>query len=236
MTLRAIIADDEPLARARLRRLLANEANVDVIAECGDGAETVKAIRESRPDVVFLDIEMPELGGFEVVAALDRSSMPAIVFVTAYDAHAIRAFEAQALDYMLKPVDAARLHQSVDRVRHQVARGAEYPERLAIRSRGRTVFIATAEVLYIEAAGNYASVQTKERHHLLRETLSNLESQLDPKRFVRIHRSTIVSVAAVREIRPWLGGDAIVVMSDGKELTLSRTYRDRAAAAGLPAR
>jgi two-component system LytT family response regulator len=232
VTLRAIIADDEPLARARLRRLLGNERDVEVIAECGDGAATVKAIRELRPDVVFLDIEMPELGGFEVLAALDQTTLPAIVFVTAYDAHAIRAFDEQALDYMLKPVDAERLHRSIDRVRRQPP-ARMFPERIAVRSRGRISFIATNDVIYIEAAGNYARVHTSAGHHLLRETLANLETKLDPKRFVRIHRSTIVNVAAVRELRPSLGGDAIVVIADGKELALSRTYRERAAAAGI---
>jgi two-component system LytT family response regulator len=249
VTLRAIIADDEPLARGRLRRLLHAEHEVEVVAECRDGAESVTAIRELRPDVVFLDIEMPELDGFEVLAALESSSLPAIVFVTAYDAHAIRAFEAHALDYLLKPVDSERLHRSVERVRQQAdvhdrlqklsalvrERGAarSYIERFAVHSRGRTSFITATDVLYIEAAGNYARLQTASGHHLLRETLANLEAKLDPKQFVRIHRSAIVNVAAVRELRPWLGGDAIVVMRDGKELALSRTYRERAAAAGL---
>ena len=234
MTLRAIVADDEPLARARLRRLLGNEPGVDVIAECRDGAATVKAIRELRPDVVFLDIEMPELGGFEVLAALDQATLPAIVFVTAYDAHAIRAFDEQALDYMLKPVDAERLHRSIERVQRQPPLRT-FLERIAVRSRGRIAFIATSDVICIEAAGNYARIHTSTAHHLLRDTLANLETKLDPKRFVRIHRSTIVNVGAVRELRPSVGGDAIVILAGGKELALSRTYRERAAAAGLSA-
>jgi two-component system LytT family response regulator len=231
VTLRVIIADDEPLARARMRRLLADEAELEIVAECANGAEAVDAIRTLRPDVVFLDIEMPELDGFEV---LMETSARAVVFVTAYDAHAIRAFEAHALDYVLKPVEAERLHRSVERARASVAANPPQRaslERLIVRTRGRISFIDVRELTHIEAAGNYARLHTSREHPLIRHTLSDLEAKLDPRRFVRIHRSTIVNIAAVREIRPWFRGDSLVVLADGTELALSRTYRERATAA-----
>ena len=244
MILRAIIADDEPLARARMRRLLAEETDVEVLAECANGAETAEAIRRYAPDVVFLDIEMPELDGFEVVTGLDGARPPVIVFVTAYDRHAIRAFEAEALDYVLKPVDAARLRRSVERVRAHLEKGdvaeklatilssvrgeREVLDRIAVRGKGHVSFVRTADVTFIESAGNYARVHTATGSHLIRETMAALEAKLDRKRFVRIHRSTIVNVDAIRELRPWFGGDYLVVTNDGTELTLSRTYRDRA--------
>jgi two-component system LytT family response regulator len=245
MTLRALIADDEPLARARLTRFLSAEGDVEVVAECADGAQAVEAIRKETPDVVFLDIEMPELDGFEVLATI-APPMPAVVFVTAYDQHAIRAFEAHALDYVLKPVERERLRRSVERAREHIDRddlarrivalqrelrpAPEYLDRIAVRSRGRVTLIGAADITWIEAAGNYASVHTAAGHHLLRETLNNLEARLDPQRFVRIHRSAIVATSAVREVRSTAGGDAVVILHGGSKLTLSRTYRDRAAA------
>jgi two-component system LytT family response regulator len=246
MKLRAIIADDEPLARARVRRLLAAEADVEVVAECADGAETSEAIRRYAPDVVFLDIEMPELDGFDVLAGIDAARPPAVVFVTAYDRHAIRAFEAHALDYVLKPVDSLRLRRSVERVRKHIEHGTvaetlatilrdlrvdrEALDRIPVRTKGRVSFIRTADVTYIESAGNYARVHTAAESHLIRETMAALEGKLDRRRFVRIHRSTIVNVDAIRELRPWFGGDYLVITNDGTELTLSRTFRERAGA------
>jgi len=245
MTLRVMIADDEPLARARMRRLLRDVEDVEIVAEAANGIDAAAIIRERRPDVVFLDIEMPGLDGFQVLGELDGKARPAIIFVTAYGQHAIRAFEAEALDYLLKPVNAARLQRALDRVRTQMdrsdvsdklaailrgLRGEQEPlERIAVRAKGKVTFVRAADVTYIEAAGNYARVHAGKESHLIRQTLSDLESRLDAKRFVRIHRSTIVAVDAIRELRPWFGGDAVVVLTDGTELTLSRTYRDRAA-------
>lgn len=234
MTLRVLIADDEPLARARMRRLLADEPEVEIVADCANGAEAAAAIRSARPDVVFLDIEMPELDGFEVLNDTKEVRVPAVVFVTAYDAHAVRAFDEQALDYVLKPVEAERLHRSVERARAIVAaqQNGDRPatlDRLVVRSRGRVSFIAVPFITHIEAAGNYARVHTRREHHLVRQTLSDLESKLDPARFVRIHRSTIVNAHEVREVRPWLRGDSIVVLESGTELMLSRTFREHAA-------
>jgi two-component system LytT family response regulator len=243
--LRVLIADDEPLARARLRRLLADEEEVTVVAECADGASAAAMIRRLRPDVVLLDIEMPELDGFDVLDDLAEGRRPAVIFVTAYDRHAIRAFEADALDYVLKPVEAARLRKALERARAHVEQGdvdaklstilaglgperTAPLERIVVRSKGKISFIRTVDVFYIEAAGNYARVHAGKETALVRETLVHLESRLDPSRFVRIHRSTIINIERIRELRPWFAGDSIVVMTDGTELTLSRTHRERA--------
>jgi len=244
MTLRVIIADDEPLARSRMRRLLRDIEDVEIIAETANGIDTAAAIRERRPDLVFLDIEMPGLDGFQVLAELGAAP-PAVVFVTAYGQHAIRAFEAEALDYLLKPVNASRLQKALERARTHVSRGdvndklaailrglrgEEEPlERIAVRAKGKVTFVRAADVTHVQAAGNYARVHAGKESHLIRQTLSDLEAKLDARRFVRIHRSTIVAIDAIREIRPWFGGDSIVVLNDGTELTLSRTFRDRAA-------
>jgi len=244
MTLRVIIADDEPLARSRMRRLLRDIEDVEIIGETANGIDTAAAIRERRPDVVFLDIEMPGLDGFQVLAELGAAP-PAVVFVTAYGQHAIRAFEAEALDYLLKPVNASRLQKALERARTHVSRGdvneklaailrglrgEEEPlERIAVRAKGKVTFVRAADVTHVQAAGNYARVHAGKESHLIRQTLSDLEAKLDARRFVRIHRSTIVAINAIREIRPWFGGDSIVVLNDGTELTLSRTFRDRAA-------
>lgn len=225
MTLRVLIADDEPLARARMRRLLLQEEGVEIVAECADGAEAARQIEQLHPDVAFLDVEMPELDGFEVLGATN-ARRPAIVFVTAYDSYAVRAFEEHALDYVLKPVDAERLHQSIARARRATVQRLA---RMVIRTRGRIVLLPVDEITHIEAAGNYARVHTAKDHHLIRQTFTDLEAKLDATRFVRIHRSLIVNATLVREVRPWFRGDALVVMTDGRELTLSRTYRDRAA-------
>ena len=244
MPLRVIVADDEPLARARLRRLLSAEADVEIVAECSDGASAAEAIRRFRPDVVLLDIQMPELDGFEVIEDLDGARPPAVIFVTAYDRHAIRAFDAAALDYLLKPVEAPRLHRAIERARVHVRQGdiegklasilanvrggRGTIDRIAVRGRGRVAFIRTSDVLWIEAAGNYARVHAASETALVRDTLTNLEAKLDDRHFVRIHRSTIVNIAKVKELRPWFAGDYVVVMEDGKELTLSRTHREHA--------
>lgn len=227
MTLRVLIADDEPLALARMQRLLESEPDVEIVAACADGAQAAEAMRTLRPDVAFLDIAMPELDGFEVIEAAAGVHAPAIVFVTAYDRYAIRAFEEQALDYVLKPVERERLHRSLERVRARVAPAEPTLSRIIVRTRGRIALISIGEVTHIEAAGNYARIHTRSEHHLIRQRMSDLETKLDPRRFVRIHRSTIVNIAAVREVRPWFRGDAVLVLEDGRELTVSRTYRER---------
>jgi len=252
--LRVAIADDEPTARATLRLLLARHADVELVAECADGAAAVEAVRRARPDLLFLDVQMPELDGFGVLAALADEPLPAVVFVTAYDAHALRAFEVEALDYLLKPFSDERFEQSLARARRDVAehglaelarrvrglvadggaaarpgapRTAESSgtARLLVAGTGRTLVVDVEEVDWIEAADYCARLHVGKRAHLVRRTLADLESELDPARFVRIHRSAIVNVARVRQIRAQGKGDARVDLADGTELRLSRTYR-----------
>jgi two-component system LytT family response regulator len=246
MPIRTLIVDDEPLARQRIRDLLERDPDVLVVAECADGDEAIAAIREQAPDVVFLDVQMPEKGGFDVVEAFDADRLPAIVFVTAFDQYALRAFEVCAIDYLLKPFDEDRFARTLARAKAQ-ARGARsddverrvlalveelrartrHLDRLMIKSGGHLFFLKTEEVDWIEAEGNYVRLHAGEASHLLRETVAALEAQLDPARFLRIHRSTIVNLDRVREIHPLFHGEYRVVLKDGTKLTLSRGYRDR---------
>ena len=241
MTLRTILVDDVKLARQRLRRLLGAFPDVEVAGECADAASAIATIAELAPDLVFLDIEMPEQDGFAVLAELPAAARPAVVFVTAYDQHAVRAFEANALDYLLKPVEPARLAATLDRVRAQRASGVgnakldallralerdRYPTRLAVRGNDGTQLVRVAEIDWIEAAGNYLCVRAGKVTHVLRETLTQMESRLDPARFVRIHRSRIVNIDRIVKLSPLFNGDHTVQLGDGTELTLSRTYRE----------
>jgi len=268
MSLRVIIADDEAVARSRLRRLLAVHPDVAIAAEAADGRSAVDAIVRHRPDVVFLDIRMPELDGFEVLEELAPDETPAVVFVTAFSDHAARAFDVNAFDYLLKPYDAERLASTLDRVRdrrrsgtdsgrqliaalHELAReqrelrrtvslgSAErsrevpnaappprrLPERILVSRRGHGVFVSLDDVDYVESAGNYVRLHAGSTQHRLRLRLGDMEDQLDPSRFVRIHRTVIVNVTRVAEIQPWFAGDAIVILRDGTKLRLSRSYR-----------
>jgi two-component system LytT family response regulator len=246
MKIRALIADDEPLARERIRTLLAHEADIEVVAECADGKETVRAIQKLAPDLIFLDIQMPELSGFEVLQKLDASAAPAIIFVTAYDQYALQAFEVRALDYLMKPFDAERFRKALERGREQIRRlrsgevnerllalledlerGRKYLERLVIRTGGRVFFLRVDEIDWIEAAGNYVRLHIGAEEHLLRETMNSLEQKLDPARFARIHRSTMVNLTRIKELQPWFRGDYVVILRDGHQLTLSRSYRGR---------
>jgi two-component system, LytTR family, response regulator len=228
---RALIVDDEPLARDRIRDLLASDAEVEVAGECGDGVAAVEAIRALGPDLVFLDVQMPERGGFDVVAEIGTDRMPVVVFVTAYDDYALKAFEAHALDYILKPFDEARFRGALARAKAHVraARGTRprFLTRLMVKSGDRFVFVKDDEIDWIEADGNYVRLHATGGEHLLRETIRGLEARLDPERFLRIHRSTIVNLDRVREIHPLFHGEYRVVLSDGTKLTLSRGYRDR---------
>jgi two-component system, LytTR family, response regulator len=246
--LRTIVVDDEPLARKRLRRLLREHADVEIVSECGSGREAVKAIRQEHPDLVFLDVQMPGLDGFEVLTRVGVEQMPAVVFVTAFSEHAIRAFEVSALDFLLKPFDAERLATSLDRVRRQVslksANHAElyqrlldamgkadarpsYLSRLLVKSQGRALFLRTDEIDWIAAAGKYVRLYCGADYHLLRESISELERKLDPSQFRRIHRSTIVNLDAIREFQPLFHGELRAILRDGTELTVSRRYRPR---------
>ncbi|MGH8637211.1 MAG: LytR/AlgR family response regulator transcription factor [Burkholderiales bacterium] len=244
---RIIIADDEPLARARLRMLLGGESWVDLVAECADGTHAIAAIRELRPDLVFLDVQMPGATGFDVIEAIGPAHMPAVVFVTAYDRYALRAFDVCALDYLLKPFDRERFQQALGRARQQLQHPASSgdlerrllelvqglkhspprAERFVVRSGGRVYFVRAAEIDWIEAAGNYVKLHVGAEAHLLRETMTAIEAQLDPETFFRIHRCHIVNIERVQELQPWFNGEYVVSLKTGARLTLSRGYREK---------
>lgn len=244
--IRALVVDDEPLGRERIVGLLRSEADIELVGEVEDGVEAVAAIDRLQPDLVFLDVQMPELDGFGVLEALGSERRPMVVFVTAYDRYALQAFEVHALDYLLKPFDDARFRRALDRVRQQLQSGesggfahrigdlidalkvdTSRPARLMVRSNGRIFFVKPAEIEWIEAAGNYACLHVGTTTHILRETMSGLERRLDAEKFVRIHRSTIVNVDRIRELQADFGGEYIVVLNDGTRLTLSRGYREK---------
>lgn len=245
MSLRVLVVDDEPVARRGLLRLLRQEPDIGVIEECGDGAAAVAAIAALAPDLVFLDVQMPELDGFAVIEAVGAGRMPAVVFVTAFDQHAVRAFDAQALDYVLKPVDPDRFRRALQRARERLARpdgdfvrrvaqalgeidrsdGPRHPTRLAIRSDGRVRLVDVDAVERLVAAGNYVEVHAGAKPQLLRETLSSLEARLDPRRFVRVSRAAIVGVGHVREVQPLFNGDFVVILGSGAQVNGSRRYR-----------
>jgi two-component system, LytTR family, response regulator len=244
MTLRILIADDEPVARRRMRRLLAQARDVEIVAECGDGASTVEMISSHAPDLVFLDVQMPELDGFAVLQAIGAERMPAVVFVTAFDRYALRAFEVHALDYLLKPVDAQRLLGALERARlavatrqgpsvdprmlallNHLASDRRYLARLPVRADDRLLVIDLDDVDWIGAADNYVTLHAGGREYVVRDTMGRLERELDPARFVRIHRSTIVQLDRIRELLPDFHGDFTIVLKSGARLTLSRRHR-----------
>jgi len=244
--IRTLIVDDEPLARERVKRFLRDEKDVSIIGECGNGADAVKAIRSERPDLVFLDIQMPEKNGFEVIRSLDGKQLPTVVFVTAYDQYALQAFDVHALDYLLKPFNRDRFQRAVDRAREQIddrRRGdlderltslienlktdKKYLDRLVVKTVGRVFFLKTDEIDWIEAAGNYVRLHVGRESHMIRETMNGIETKLDPAKFIRIHRSTVVHIDRIKELHPMFSGDYAVMLRDGTELALSRNYRER---------
>lgn len=235
MSLRAVVADDEPLARTRLRRLLGRQGGVEIVEECASGAATLAALSRQQVDVLFLDIELPELDGFEV---LERTAgaFPATIFVTAYGEHALRAFDFSAVDYLVKPIDGERLALAVARVRQRVAlrsKPPSYPERIPVRSGSRIRFIAVDGIELVEAQGNYVALHhaqgTLQREELLRETLSGIEARLDPERFVRVHRRFIVRRTSIVELEPTAGGEFLLTLASGRRVLSGRTYRSRLA-------
>ncbi len=229
MTLRVLIVDDERLARAKIRGYLEHEPDVEIAGECASGAEAVAAIRAERPDIVFLDVQMPGGGGFEVVDAVGAAAA-VVIFVTAHDQHAVRAFEVAALDYLLKPFDRARFRRALAR-----ARTAVQPlRRLIVREGERIHLVPVEEVEWLEAADNYVTVHAGARELLLRETLARLEQRLDGARFARIHRRAIVNLEAIAEVRAQAHGDHVVVLKGGVRLPIGRSHRERflAASAG----
>jgi two-component system LytT family response regulator len=237
MKLRVLIVDDEPLARKRISDLLARDAEVTIAGECGDGESAVRALDAVAPDLVLLDVQMPGCDGFEVLARARRQPR-AVLFVTAYEEHAVRAFEVQAVDYLLKPFAEARFAQAMarakERARTQVedervlrlVRELRKAERIVVRDGGCISFVPVDELEWAGAAGNYVELHTRGESHLLRETLTGLLTRLDPSRFVRVHRSTMVNLDRLREVRPLAGGDYQLVLIDGTRLTLSRTHRE----------
>jgi two-component system, LytTR family, response regulator len=260
--MRVVIVDDEPVARQRLRRLLGECPGVRIIGECRTGAEAVARIAEGKPDVAFLDVRMPGMDGFGVLRALGLGGLPLIVFVTAFDTHAAAAFDAHALDYVVKPVEAERLRTAVERARRQLAMEStmerharllallreqtDVPleaargknpghklERLLVNDGGRRFFVSVSEIDWFEAYGNYVRIHTGGKTHLLRTTMTQVESSLEERQFARIHRSTIVNLSTVREIQPWFSGEYVVILNDGSKLKLSRSYRDRFQAQGM---
>jgi two-component system LytT family response regulator len=246
MKIRTLTVDDEPLARERLRQLLQSEPEIELVGECADGQEALAAIKQQSPDLIFLDIQMPELDGFAVVEAITAEPPPVIVFVTAHDKFALRAFEVHAVDYLLKPFDRERfqkaLERAVDRVKHRksfdqneaqsaVLTELKPPskplERLAVKTGGRVIFVKLNDVDYIEAAHNYVELHVEKQSHLIRETLNSMETRLPSDKFVRISRSIIVNIERVKELQPLFYGEYTVTLHNGVRLTLSRRYRDK---------
>jgi len=244
--MRVLIADDEPLARERLRTLLATEDWLEVVAECQNGIEAADGITRLQPDLVFLDVQMPGATGFQVIESVGVARMPLVVFVTAFDRYALRAFDVHALDYLLKPFDRERFEQTLARARQQLERRAsgdlerrllqlvqdlrtppQRLERFVIKSGGRVFFVRADEIDWIEAAGNYVKLHVGADAHLFRETMNAIESRLDPDTFFRIHRSHIVNIERVKELQPWFNGEYVVFLKSGARLTLSRGYREK---------
>lgn len=250
--IRTVVVEDEPLASQRLVALLADEPGIEVVATCADGRSAAETITASEPDLVLLDIQLPELDGLSLARTFGRERRPAVVFITAHDQYALPAFEIHALDYLLKPFSEARFRESLAHVRRHLedrratALGQQIlemmpsvghaglpalpvprgPQRIAVKGNGRVYFVKTQDIDYCEAAGNYACLHAGGRTHLIRETMSSLESRLDPEVFARIHRSVIVNVERIQELQSTFGGEYVVRLCDGTRLTMSRGYRD----------
>jgi two-component system LytT family response regulator len=245
---RTVVADDESLARQKLLILLDSEPQVKVVAECQDGRQTVSAIRSLRPDMLLLDIQMPDLDGFQVLSQISLEEMPVVIFTSAYDQYAIRAFEANALDYLLKPFDQERLHHALEKARSELRKAhdreithrilnllsqvrsvalptLEPDSRLVIKANGRVVFLDLDSIEWVEAAANYVRLNVGKESYLFRETISRISERLNARHFVRIHRSTIVNVRKIKELIPVNSGEYVVVLKSGRELSCSRGYR-----------
>lgn len=248
--IRTLIVDDEPIARWGIRSQLEGEPEIEIIGECANGVEAVAAIEEQAPDLVFLDVQMPGLDGFGALAAIGAAigveRLPEVIFVTAYDKYALKAFEVHAVDYLLKPFSRERFLDALQRARNNLRRQdtaeinrrllallkdqqsqTAYLERLVIKSGGRIFFLDVSEVDWIETADNYVRLHVGKQSHLLRETMSHLESKLDPKQFIRIRHSVIVNIKRIRELRPLINGEYVFLLRDGSELTSSRRYRKK---------
>jgi two-component system LytT family response regulator len=245
MNIRVLIVDDEALARGRIRKLLVDEPGLEIVGECANGPDAIAFIREQRPDLVFLDVQMPEVSGFDVLRALPPDIWPAIIFVTAHDQHAVQAFEVHALDYLLKPFTQGRLLEALERARqHLQSRDTStlnqqlaswlksaspqsaYLNRIAVKSGNQTMFLRVEDVDYIESAANYAVLQVGGQNHVLRETLTNLEAKLPPRSFLRISRSIIVNLDRIKAIQSGPGGEDLVLLQNGRQLLMTRSARE----------
>ena len=251
-TIHTLIVDDEPAARGALRLLLAEDSEIEIVGEAADGVSAVRRIEKDAPDLVFLDIQMPGLDGFSVLQQLEAPELLVVVFVTAYDQHALKAFEVHAVDYLLKPFNDERFHLALSRAKREVRQRRlgtasdrlvalledlgrqksapavtpqRYLGRLAIKSGGRVTLLSVRDLDWIEAEGDYVRLHAGKANHLLRETMKRLEAQLDPTRFVRIHRSHIINVERIRELQPYFRGEYVVVLHDGTNLKLARSYK-----------
>jgi two-component system LytT family response regulator len=244
--IRTMIVDDEPMARERIAGLLSQEQDIEVIGQCADGQQAISAIQQQNPDLVFLDVQMPAVNGFGVIQQVGADRMPPVVFVTAYDEYALRAFEVHAIDYLLKPFGRDRFQQTLAHARAHLERRRagdlgkrllalvqdikpepQKLDRLVVKSGGRVFFLRTDEIEWVEAAGNYVRLHLEKESHLFRETMNGMEGRLDPRRFVRIHRSRIVNSDRIKELQPWFNGEYVVVLQNGTRLTLSRGYREK---------
>lgn len=246
MSIRTIIVDDVELARERTKILL-NDAEIEIVAECENGCEAIDTIRDLKPDLVFLDVQMPKIGGFEVIETVGVNKMPTVIFVTAYDEFALRAFEVNAIDYLLKPFDEGRLVKAIERAKREIKKqepsnGIEeklrnllkevktepqYLRRIPVKTSRGTTLVLIEEIDWIASSGHYLELHAGRETHLIREKLSYLETRLDPKDFMRIHRSTIVNLDRIKSFHPLFNGDQIIILKDGRELNLSRTYYDK---------
>jgi two-component system LytT family response regulator len=250
--LRVVIVDDEPAARAAIRTLLAGDPEVEIAGECADGRSAVDAISDLAPDILLLDVQMPEMDGLAVLRQVESTGLPVVIFVTAYDQYALQAFDVHAVDYLLKPFDDARFRQAVARAKQQARQGklgalsqqlrallegvgepaapgagGTYLRRLTIKSGGRVTIVPTRDIDWIEAEGDYVKIHAGRAWHLLRETMKHIASQFDPASFVRIHRSTIVNVERIKELQPYFRGEYVVILQDGTKLKLSRGYKEQ---------
>lgn len=252
MKTKVVLADDEPLARARLGDVLRRDPNVEIVAEAGDGRAALEVIEQHKPDIVFLDVQMPELTGFEVVSNLEAEGMPQIVFVTAYDQFAIKAFEVNAVDYVLKPFDPERiqvaLRRALDRLRQgqtadlhsrvqsllaQVKPETRQADRIAVKTGNRVLLVKVEDIDWVEAADNYVVLHAGNERHMQRSTISAMEEKLPQEKFVRISRSAIVNADRIKELQPLFHGEYVVILKNGTRLTLSRTHRDKLARLGI---
>jgi two-component system LytT family response regulator len=253
MKVRTIVIDDEPLARERLLKLLRAEPEIEVVGEAKNGREAVTLIREHKPALAFLDVQMPELDGFGALAELAENERPAVVFVTAYDKFALKAFEVHAIDYLLKPFDKerfqtalrralehlshkqpAQIHEQLSALLQELRPAAPtQADRLAVKGDGRVVFVKINDIDWVEAADNYVSLHAGKDSHMLRETMTNIEQRLPKEKFIRISRSTIVNAERIKELQPLFHGEYAVILRDGTKLTLSRGHRDKLQQLGL---